>query len=106
MKKLTFFVAVLISLNASVSVRKPEEESNSISEHKNYFMTQKQTYAMWLQSFVQMLRVNFYGISKTGKIHTFSWKQIQEIVKQKNNSLNKVSSNRVFYSYYEKGTFG
>ncbi len=106
MKKLTFFVAVLISLNASVVVRKPEEEENSTSTVKEYSMEQKQTYAMWLQQFVQNLSVYFYGISKTGEIQAFSWGKIQQMIKKKDSkSLKKVNNNWLLYRHHEEGEF-
>lgn len=106
MKKLTFFVALLVSLNASALARKPEEEDNQTVVVKDYSMAQKQTYAMWLQRLVQNLSIYFYGITKNGEIHAFSWDRIQQIVKKKKiNSLEKVSENWLFYRHHEEGNF-
>jgi len=106
MKKLTFFVAVLISLNASVVVRKSEEEDNSTTSVKEYSMEQKQTYAMWLQSFVQTLSVYFYGVSKTGEIKAIRWSKIHQMIKKKNVSkFEKVSENWLVYHYHEENAF-
>ena len=106
MKRLTFFVALMIGLNASVVVRKPEEEDNSATMVKEYSMEQKQTYAMWLQSFIQTLSVYFYGISKDGEIQAVNWNKIQQMInKKKVNRLEKLSENWLLYRHYEKGDF-
>ena len=106
MKKLTFFVALIVSLNASVIVRKPEEEDISTTVVKDYSMAQKQTYTMWLQSFIQKLTISFYGITKTGEIHAFSWEKIQKIVKKKKiKKYKKVSENWLVYQHQEEGDF-
>jgi len=106
MKKLTFFVALIIGLNASIVVRKPEEENNSINIVKDYSMAQKQTYTMWLQRFIQKLTINFYGMTKSGEIHTFSWEKIQGIIKKKKiDKLEKISKNWLFYLHHEEGDF-
>ncbi|MEN8121219.1 MAG: hypothetical protein ABFS35_12765 [Bacteroidota bacterium] len=106
MKKLTFFVALIVSLNASVVVRKPEEEDNQTKEVKDYSMEQKQTYAMWLQSFIQKLTIGFYGITKSGEIQSFSWEKIQQIInKKKISKFKKMSENWLVYQHQEEGGF-
>ncbi|RLD81504.1 MAG: hypothetical protein DRJ10_06110 [Bacteroidetes bacterium] len=106
MKKLTFFVALIVSLNASVVVRKPEEEDISTTVVKDYSMAQKQTYSIWLQSFIQKLTISFYGITKTGEIHVFSWEKIQKIIKKKKTkTLEKMNKNWLLYRHYEEGYF-
>lgn len=106
MKKLTFFVALIVSLNASVVVRKPEEEDNQTKVVKDYSMEQKQTYAMWLQSLIQKLTISFYGITKNGEIQAFSWKKIQQLInKKKIKSLKKMNENWLLYQYHEEGDF-
>ncbi len=106
MKKLTFFVALIISLNASVVVRKTEEEDASATVVKDYSMAQKQTYTMWLQSLIQKLTISFYGITKSGKIHTFSWEKINKIVKKKKtDKLEKMNKNWLLYQHHEEGDF-
>ena len=106
MKKLTFFVALIVSLNASVVVRKQEEEDASTTAVKDYSMAQKQTYTIWLQSLIQKLTLSFYGITKTGEIHAFSWEKIQKIVKKKKiNKFRKVSKNWLVYEHHEEGDF-
>ena len=59
MKKITFFIAVILSLNAGIVVRKDDEKNNITAKNKRGSM-------LWLQHFVNQLKTGFYLIKAGG----------------------------------------
>ncbi len=98
MKKITFFVAVMLSLNAGIVVRKDDEE-NSIHKAKHCTAQNKKGTALWLQQFVKQLKYGFYLINNNG--------QYQKINLIKSNErflfqyYKKIKNNRFLYNYFE-----
>lgn len=77
MKKITFFIAVILSLNAGIVVRK-EDEENNIQAVKHYTAKNKKGTALWLQHFVKQLKVGFYLINYSGTYKKIIVKKIEK----------------------------
>lgn len=97
MKKLSFFIAVLLSLNAGIVVRKEDENNIRLAKytiHKN-----KKGTTLWLQQFVKKLKCGFYLININGQYRKIN------IIKSENRFLfrhyKKIKHNRLVYNYFE-----
>jgi hypothetical protein len=100
MKKLAFFLAVFVSLNATSVVRKPEEEeSQTIVQHDRHRGTFKH-YTSVIQSLAHHLNCYFYAITWEGIFHQISWERIAGIIKNQQKT-NKVTS--IIYQLEMKG---
>lgn len=103
MKKLAFFIALFIGLNASPVVRRPEEEEGqAIVQHDTH--PRKAAYVSVIHLLTQRISVYFYAITREGIFHKINWERIAEII-QRQESKSKVK--RFFYQnesmgYHEK----
>jgi hypothetical protein len=92
MKKLAFFIAVFIGLNASNVVRRPdEEEGQSIVQHDNHPASSRKLNTI-IQSLANHLNIYYYAITKEGVFHRLSWEKIASIVgkRQTNNRITRI----------------
>jgi len=83
MKKLAFFLALFVGLNASPIARKPEEEANEIIVAKD---ASRNSTAAWIQRIAHKLKACYYGITKDGLIHELGFGLKPKI---SNSDLNK-----------------
>jgi hypothetical protein len=95
MKKLAFFIALLIGLNASSVVRRAEEEEGfAIVQHDDHpFSTRR--YGSIIQLLTNYFNFCFFTITKEGIFHKISWERIAGFisVKQQNNKVQKIVYN-------------
>jgi len=98
MKKISFFIAVILSLNAGIVVRK-EDEENSVQEVKHCSAQNKPGTHLWLQQFIKRFKTGFYLINRNGK------HQKIEIINNKTEFLfktyNRMADNIIRYNYTE-----
>jgi hypothetical protein len=76
MKKLAFFLALFVGLNASAVARKPEEEENQAIVAED---TARHSTAAWIQRIAHKLKACYYGITKDGFIHELGWDIIHKL---------------------------
>ena len=94
MKKLAFFLALFVGLNASPIARKPEEEANEIIVAKD---ASRHSTAEWIQRIAHRLKACYYGITKEGLIHELGYGIMQKI--KYTNSDNKQIINPQLETY-------
>jgi hypothetical protein len=100
MKKLAFFVALFIGLNASPVVRRPEEEEGQAIVQHDTHQRKATGYVSVIQLLTQRISVYFYAITREGIFHKISWERIAEII-QKQEIQSRVT--RVFYQNESMG---
>ncbi|MCF6242906.1 MAG: hypothetical protein L3J74_16380 [Bacteroidales bacterium] len=98
MKKITFFIAVMLSLNAGIVVRK-DDEDNNIQAVKHCSAKNKKGTALWLQHFVKQLKTGFYLINKTGVYQKIIIKKIKKETLY--HRYKKLSDNCLRYDFLE-----
>ncbi len=100
MKKLAFFIALFIGLNATSIVRRPEEEEGLSVIQQDKLPSEKNQYIHVIQVFTHKLSVYFYALTREGIFHRISWERISEIInKQQENK--KIT--RIVYRFESKG---
>ncbi|MFN8255266.1 MAG: hypothetical protein U0W24_06225 [Bacteroidales bacterium] len=70
MKKLAFFVALMVGLNANSVVRRPEDEEMQVIVTNAVPGRSK---AAWIQRLAAKLRACFYGITFEGDVHEINY---------------------------------
>jgi len=81
MKKLAFFLALFVGLNAGAVARRPEEEENQaiiVNDSPRY------STAALIKLIAGKLKACFYGITREGIIHELKLEIIQELNKYQN----------------------
>jgi len=100
MKKLAFFLAIFISLNAVSVVRRSEEEEGQAIVQQDKQSVRSGKYTSVIQSLANHLHYYFYAITKEGIFHQISWERIAEIIGKQQNT-NKVT--RIVYKMEKAG---
>ena len=99
MKKLAFFLAVFVSLNATSVVRRPEEEEGQAIVQYESHPGSSRKYASVLQILTNQLNCYFYAITRDGIFHQISWERIAGMIKNQQ-ITSKVT--RIFYQLESK----
>jgi hypothetical protein len=100
MKKLAFFIALIVGLNATYVIRRSEdEEGHAIIQHDKHPSVSRH-YASIIHTLTDRLSIYFYVISKEGIFHRISWERISEMINIKQQK-NKVS--RIVYNLKQEG---
>ena len=99
MKKLAFFIAVFVGLNATSVVRRPEEEEpQSIVQYDKHPGSYRK-YSSVIQSLAYQLNYYFFVITRDGIFHQISWERISSVV---TNLQAKSRVNRILYKLEDK----
>ena len=98
MKRITFFIAVMLSLNAGIVVRNDDEDYN-IQAVKHCSAKNKKGTALWLQHFVKQLKTGFYLLNKTGTYQKIILKKFEKETLY--HRYKKLSENCLRYEYRE-----
>ncbi len=86
MKKLAFFLALFVGLNASTVSRKPEEEANEVIVAEDAV---RHSTEAWIQRIAHKLKACYYGITKDGIIHELGHGLIHKL---KNTQISKIQN--------------
>lgn len=97
MKKLAFFVALMVGLSISPTVRRPEEEEGEVLELKDN-MKRKSTSI--ITRLTTEFTIYFYAITKEGRCDIIKWDRIINLFK-KDEKPNK--NKHFFYQYKYDG---
>jgi hypothetical protein len=92
MKKLAFFIAVLVGLNATSVVRRPEEEEGqAIVQHESH-PSSLQRYASVIQLLTDRFNQYLFAITREGLFVRISWEKIAGILnrQQKQSKLTRI----------------
>lgn len=98
MKRIAFFIALMVGLNATPVVRKPEEEENQAIVQTDDNLRKKRNYTTIISTFTDKLVFYFYAITKEGRKDLIDWERISKIFKsqspdnQNDDSLRKNST--------------
>ena len=99
MKKFSFFIALILSLNTGIIVNK-EEESCSIVKAIHASVHIKPGSHAWLQAMLKKLKIGFYLLAQNGKFHKI------DIYKSENQNkiyqYKKLADNCLRIDYFEK----
>jgi hypothetical protein len=79
MKKLAYFVALFIGLNATPVVRKPEDDDNQMIVQKDKQHGYTNPYTSVVQSNTNNFLIYFYAITFDGLLHKISWDRIYSL---------------------------
>jgi hypothetical protein len=95
MKRLAFFIALIIGLNAAPVIRRAEEEEGqAIVQHDIHPSTQK-NYISVFRLFTESIGVYFYLVTREGLFHKISWDSISGMIqlKQKKRKVTRIVYN-------------
>lgn len=95
---MTFFIALMLSLNAGIVVRKEGDES-VVREVKHTKNKIRKGTALWLQNFVKQLKAGFYLINHNGKYQKINIQSSKNQFLFKN--YIKVTDKHLLMNYFE-----
>ncbi len=101
MKKVAFFIAVLVGLNATSVVRRPEEEEGQVIVQSDSFPSRSRRYADLIKLLTQALNQYLIAITRDGIFHIINWKKSIEnpiLTPEKNNK-----TTRIVYQFKSRG---
>lgn len=79
MKRVAFFIALMVGLNATAVVRKPDEEEGQAVLLKEEDDSTGKNKTSIIHHFTQNLMTYFYAITKDGRLDIISWDRISQI---------------------------
>ncbi len=91
MKKVAFFIALMVGLNATAIARRPEEEEGQAVVLRDEDEHSGKNKTSVIHHITNSLLNCFYAITKDGKFEMISWERISRIFNQQNadNKKNK-----------------
>jgi hypothetical protein len=93
MKKVAFFIALMVGLNATAIARRPEEEEGQAVVLKDEDDHSGKNRTSVIHNITNSLLNCFYAITKDGKFEMISWERISRIFNQQNADIKKDKSN-------------
>ena len=110
MKKVAFFIALIVGLNATAVVRKPEEEERQAVVLKDEDDNSGKNRTSVIHHITNSILTCFYAITKDGKLDIISWNRIAQVFNKQNtdNKTNKTTlignkTNWILMSYEAQG---
>ena len=110
MKKVAFFIALMVGLNAAPAVRKPDEEEGQSVVLNNDDNGSNKNRTSVIHHITNSILTCFYAITKEGKLDIISWDRISRIFSQQvrdnkkdNHSLQDNKSNWLLINYQVNG---
>lgn len=94
MKKVAFFIALMVGLSASPSVRRPEEEEGIVIELKEGEIQSSRRQGSIIHRVTDKIAVYFYAITKEGRFDVLSWDRISGIFRKKDTYKRKAVINK------------
>lgn len=83
MKRIAFFIALMVGLNANPVVRKPEEEENQAIVQTDDKSGRKRTSTSIISTITHQLVYYFYAVTKDGRKDIIDWNRIASLFKKK-----------------------
>ncbi len=84
MKKVAFFIALMVGLNATAIARRPEEEEGQAVVLRDEDEHSGKNKTSVIHHITNSLLNCFYAITKDGKLEIISWERISRIFNQQN----------------------
>jgi len=84
MKKVAFFIALMVGLNATPVVRKPEEEESQAIVLKEEDNGSNKNRSSVIHHITNSLMSCFYAITKEGRLDIISWDRIAQLFNMQN----------------------
>lgn len=108
MKKVAFFIALMVGLNATPSVRRPEEEEGVVIELKEGEKQNSRKKGSIIHQVTDRIAVYFYAITKEGRLDVLSWDRISGIFRKKDTCkrkpvLNKKKAEWILFVHEDDG---
>lgn len=84
MKRIAFFIALMVGLNANPVVRKPEEEENQAIVQTDDKSGRKKAASSIIGTITHQLVYYFYAVTKEGRKDIIDWNRIASLFKKEN----------------------
>jgi hypothetical protein len=95
MKKVAFFIALMVGLNATAVARRPEEEDGQAVVLKDEDKDTNKNHISVIHQITNSILTCFYAVTKDGKFELISWDRIAQIFSSQNTDIKENTRGRL-----------